>query len=78
METTKNVIILGDLKEDLKNRIYHHLSVVLVVNSLRNTIKILDTIIIPDDMAFLDSGTITIPDWVSYKATYIRPVVKSI
>ena len=34
---------------------------------------ILDAIIILDDMAFLDSGTIDIPGWISdHMATYIR------
>ena len=74
------VIILGNLHEGLKNKNNHHLSDILVINSLRNTIdlptrqlSILDPIIILDDMAFLDSGTIAIPACVSdHKATYVR------
>ena len=80
MEVTKNIIIVGDLNEDLNNKNFHHLTDILTINSLINTTNsptrkhaILDPIIIPDDMPFLDSGTIDVPDNISdHKTTYIR------
>ena len=80
MEITKNIIIVGDLNEDLNNRNFHHLTDILTINSLINTVinsptrkpAILDPVIIPDDMPFLDSGTIDVPDNISdHKTTYI-------
>ena len=59
MEVTKNIIIVGDLNEDLNDKNFHHLTDILPINSLNNTINsptrqyaILDPIIIPDDMLF--------------------------
>ncbi|MCG7883228.1 MAG: hypothetical protein JAY96_16735 [Candidatus Thiodiazotropha endolucinida] len=79
-EFSKNLIIVGDLNEDLLNKNYHNLKDVLLLNSLQNTINdctrleaILDPIIIPDDMCFIDSGTISTPSHISdHKATYIN------
>ena len=80
MEVTKTIIIVGDINEDLNNRNFHHLTDILTINSLINTINspigphaILDPIIIPADMPFLDSGTIDVSDNISdHKTTYIR------
>ena len=72
LEITKNTIIVGDLNEDLNNRNFHHLTDILTINSLINTINsstrqhaILDPVIISDDMPFLDSGTIDVLDNIS-------------
>ena len=57
MESSKNLIIVGDLNEDLLNPNYHKLRNVLMENSLYNIISeptrgraFLDPIIIPDDL----------------------------
>ena len=79
LEVSKNIIIVGDLNEDLNNRNFHNLSDILIVNSLINTVisptrqqALLDPIIVPDDVSYLDSGTIDIPEYISdHKATYI-------
>ena len=73
-----NIIIVGDLNEDLYNEHFRNLSDILIVNSLVNIINsptrqhaLLDPIIIPDDISFLDSGVIDIPGNISdNKATY--------
>ena len=78
----KNIIIVDNLNEDLNNMNFHHLTDILSINSLINTINsqtrqqaILDLIIIPDDMLFLNSGTSDNPDNVSdHKTTYIRVI----
>ena len=77
---SNNLIIVGDLNEDLFNQNYHNLQNIILTNSMQNTIQsstrleaLLDPIIIPEDMAFLDSGTIPTPATVSdHKATFIR------
>ena len=59
---------------------FHNLKDVLLINSLQNTITdttrqhaILDPILIPDDLPYLDSGTLIIPSEISdHKATFIR------
>ena len=79
LEVSKNIIIVGDLNEDLNKRNFHNLSDILIVNSLVNTVTsptrqqaLLDPIIIPDDVSYLDSGIIDIPADISgHKATYI-------
>lgn len=65
---SKRMIIIGDLNEDLFNLNFHNLKDLLIINSLQNTINeatrqhaILDPIIIPDDMPYLDSETMVIP-----------------
>ena len=71
LEVSKNIIIVGDLNEDLNNRNFHNLSDILIVNSLINTVisptrqqALLDPIIVPDDVSYLDSGTIDIPEYI--------------
>ena len=61
----KNIIIVGDLNEDLLNPNTYNLRNLLLLNSMINIISeptrqqaILDPIIIPDDMEYLDSGII--------------------
>ncbi|MCG7877681.1 MAG: reverse transcriptase domain-containing protein [Candidatus Thiodiazotropha endolucinida] len=79
LDTAKNLIIVGDLNEDLLNQNYRNLRDIILVNSLQNVIThatrqnaILDPILIPDDMRFLDAGTFNIPDNISdHKATYV-------
>ena len=79
-EISKNLILVGDLNEDLLNPNYHNLKDLILVNSMKNVITeptrqyaILDPIIIPEDFPFLDSGTIGVPDHISdHKATYIN------
>ena len=79
-EFSKNLVIVGDLNEDLLNPNFHNLKDLLLINSMQNSISnptrqhaILDPIIIPEDLPFLDSGTISIPSEVSdHKATFIR------
>ena len=76
MEVTKTIIIVRDLNEDLNNKNVHHLTDILTINTIHSPTRqhaILDPIIIPDDMPFLDSGTIDVPDNINdHKATYIR------
>ena len=79
-DSSKNIIIVGDLNEDLFNLNYQNLKDLIIINSLKNTIEdstrqqaLLDPIIVPDDMLYLDSGTIeTLPSISDHKATYIR------
>ena len=61
----KNIIIVGDLNEDLLNPNIYNLRNFLLLNSMINIISeptrhqaIRDPIIIPDDMEYLDSGII--------------------
>ena len=79
-EFSKNLVIVGDLNEDLLNPNFHNLKDLLIINSMQNSISdptrqhaILDPIIIPEDLPFLDSGTISIHSEISdHKATFIR------
>ena len=79
-EFSKSLVIVGDLNEDLLNPNFHNLKDLLLINSMQNSISdptrqhaILDPIIIPEDLPFLDSGTISIPSEISdHKATFIR------
>ena len=78
-ENTKNIIIVGDLNEDLLNPNMYHLRNFLLLNPKINIISeptrqqaILDPIIIPDDMEYLDSGIIVnTADISDHNATYI-------
>ena len=65
---TKHLLIVGDLNEDLLNPNFHNLKDLRLLNSFENVINeptrqqaILDPTIISDDLAFLESGTITTP-----------------
>ena len=79
LEHSKNLIIVGNLNEDLLNPNFHNLKDVLLINSMMNVITeptrqqaILDPIIIPEDLPFLDSGSLDVPDSISdHKAAYI-------
>ena len=79
MEITNNIIILGDLNEDLLNPNFRKLKDVLIINSLHNIITeptrlnaLLDPIIIPTNMHFFDSGVLPNPPEVTdHCATYI-------
>ena len=64
LEISTNVIVLGDLNEDLLNPNVHGLKDVMILNSLVNVVSdptrinaLLDPIIINDDLNFLDVGT---------------------
>lgn len=78
-ESTKNVVILGDLNEDLLNVSNHNLKNVLLVNSMKNIvteptrgIALLDPIITPFDQIILDSGVMDMPPNISdHSATYV-------
>ena len=75
----RNIIIVGDLNEDLLNPSMYNLRNLLLLNSMINIISeptrqrtILDPIIIPDNMEYLDSGIIVnTADISDHNATYI-------
>ena len=79
LEITSNVIILGDLNEDLLNPNLRKLKDILLINSLHNIITeptrqtaLLDPIITPTDMKILDSGVLpNPPEFSDHHATYI-------
>ena len=79
LEISTNVIVLGDLNEDLLNPNVHGLKDVMILNSLVNVVSdptrinaLLDPIIINDDLTFLDAGTIKVPAHISdHSATFI-------
>ena len=76
---SKNVIILGNLNEDLLNDNFHNLKDTLVLNSMINVINsltrqnaLLDPILIPVDMVVNESGTIALPQEITdHSATYV-------
>ena len=78
-QITRNVIILGDLNEDLMNQSLHNLKDILLLNSMINVINVptrqnalLDPILIPKDMEYSDSGTLPLPQVISdHCATFI-------
>ena len=78
-QITRNVIILGDLNEDLTNRSFPNLKDILLLNSMINVINVptrqnafLDPILIPNDMEYSDSGTLPLPLAISdHSARYI-------
>ena len=79
-EISKNIIVLGDLNEDLLNPAFHNLHNLLLINSMHNVIHeptrqraILDPVILPLDMQFSDAGVLHIPPEISdHHATYIH------
>ena len=79
LEHSKNLIIVGDLNEGLLNPNFHNLKEVLLIKSMTNVITeptrqqaFLNPNIITEDLPFLDSGTLDVPDNISdHKATYI-------
>ena len=79
LKHSKYLITVGDPNEDLLNPNFHNLKDVLLINSMTNVITeptrqqaILDPFIITEDLPFLESGTLDIPDNISdHKPTYI-------
>ena len=68
LDITNNVIIVGDMNEDLLKPNVHNLKDLLILNSLNNVISeptrqhaLLDPIIIHNDMSFLHHGILEIP-----------------
>ena len=78
-QMSKNVIIMGDLNEDLLNNAFHNLKDIIIVNSMMNVINVptrgnslLDPILIPSDLEYSDCGTYLLPQAISdHCATYI-------
>ena len=79
LDITNNVIIVGDMNEDLLNPNVHNLKDILILNSLNNVNPeptrqhaLLDPIIIHNDMSFLHHGILEIPPEISdHSATYL-------
>ena len=79
LDITNNIIILGDMNEDLLNPNMHHLKDVLLLNSLHKIISeptrqlaLLDPIILHDDMSPSYQGIIRVPPYISdHCATYV-------
>ena len=79
LEISNNLILVGDLNEDLLNINYRNLRDILLINSLQNVISsptrqnaILDPILIHEDMPYCDSGVIDTPANISdHKATFL-------
>ena len=76
LDTTNNIIILGDLNEDLFNQNMHNLKDVLLINSLHNIIAeptrqlaLLDPIILHEDMTPQNQGIIKVPSEISNHCT---------
>ena len=78
-EISRNLILVGDLNEDLLIMNCRTLRDILLINSMQNVIKdatrqnaILDPIIIFDDMPYTDCGVTDTPAHISdHKATYL-------
>ena len=79
MELCQNIVILGDLNEDLLNENYRNLRDILLTNSPQNIISVptrgrtlLDPIIVPDELTAHDSGVLPTPNEITdHFATYI-------
>ena len=79
MELSQNLVIVGDLNEDLLNDNFRYLRDTLLANSLQNIISVptrgralLDPIIVTDDLSAYDSGVLPNPNEISdHLATYI-------
>ena len=80
LDISNNIIILGDMNEDLLNPNMHNLKNVLLLNFLHNIISeptrqlaLLDPIIVHEDMPTLSQGIIQMPNEISdHCATYVR------
>ena len=80
LEVSKNLIILGDMNEDLLNPNFHNLKDVLLINFLQNVVlestrlgAILDPILISEDIDYVKSGVISMPPPISdHRATIIN------
>ena len=79
LDIINNVIIVGDMNEDLLNSNVHNLKGILILNSLNNVISqptrqhaLLDPIIIHNYMSFLHHCILEIPPEISdHSATYL-------
>ena len=79
LDTTNNIIIIGDMNEGLFNPNMHNLKGVLLINSLQHIIAertrqlaLLDPIILHEDMTPLNQGIIKVPSEISdHYATYV-------
>ena len=79
MEVSENIIILGDLNEELLDINYRNLRDILLLNSFQNIVSeptrgraLLDPIIVPYDFTAYDSGVLPTPNDITYHfATYI-------
>ena len=80
LEISTNVIVLGDLNEDLLNSNVHGLKDVMLLNSLINAVSGPSRITINDDLKFLDalskfppiSATIRLP-FITLPFQYYEP-----
>ena len=80
LDITNNIIILGDMNEDLFNPNKHNLKDVLLLNSFHNIISeptrqlaLLDPIIVHEDMSTLSQGMFQVPNEISdHCATYVH------
>ena len=78
MEYSQNIVILGDLNEDLLTESYNNLRDIIMTNSFENIItkptrgrNFLDPILTPDDLTSYDSGVIVNPSQISdHSATF--------
>ena len=80
LDITNNVIIVGDMNEDLLNPNCHNLKDILILNSLNKIISqptrqhaLLDPIIFHNDMSFLHQCILEImtPEISDHNATYL-------
>lgn len=83
LEISKNIIVVGDINEDQLQDRNHHLKDIMYLNSLVNIINepttitdntetLLDPIILPETMSFLNAGVLDILETVSdHRATYV-------
>ena len=72
LEVPKNLIILGDMNEDLLNPNFYNLKDVIIINSLQNVVleptrlgAILDSILISEDIDYIKSGVISVSPPIS-------------
>ena len=79
MEYSQNIVILGDLNEDLLNENYKNLRDIIMTNSFQNIITVpakgralLDPILTPDDLTSYESGVIANPSKIfDHSATFL-------
>ena len=72
LDITNNILIFGNMNENLLNTNMHHLKDVLIPNSVHNIISeptrqlaLLDQIILHEDMSPLNQAIITVPPAIS-------------
>ncbi|MEW8546519.1 MAG: reverse transcriptase family protein, partial [Candidatus Thiodiazotropha sp.] len=83
LEMSKQIIVVGDLNEDLLNPRNHNLKDIIMLNNLINVINVptrvtntsqtlLDPIILSETIKVLDSGILSVPADISdHSATYV-------